>query len=136
MSKLSCYCGNDCTVLSVIASIVIGIVATVLNVTATIALGVPFLWAALGIALFFFAVTLVGSAISQDENRRCFCPALTTLITGVLGTTLAAVILLLVDLAAAGVVASLIVGGLAGFFTLVLTSVACLIKCLSGCNQD
>lgn len=136
MSKLSCYCGNDCTVLSVIASIVIGVVATVLNITATIALGVPFLWAALGIALFFFAVTLVGSGISQGGCRSCVCSTLTALIWGVLGTTLAAVILLLVDLAAAGVVASLIVGGLAGFFTLVLTSVACLIKCLSGCNQD
>ena len=136
MSKLCCYCDSDCTVLSVLASVVIGIVATVLNVTATIALGVPFLWAALGIALFFFAVALIGSAISQGGCRSCICPVLNALIVGVLGTVLAAVILLLVDLAATGVVASLIVGGLAGFFTLVLTSVACLIRCLSGCNQD
>ena len=136
MSKIKCYCGSDCTVLAAIASIIVGIVAIVLNATATIAVGSVVLWAALGIALFFFATALIGSAISHSTNRGCKCSALSALIVGVLGTVLAAIVLLLFDLASTGVIASLIVGGLAGFFTLILTSVACLIKCLSGCNQD
>lgn len=137
MSEINCYCNNGCIALSIIASVIIGIIATVLNVTATIALGVPFLWAVLGISLFFFAVALVGSALLQNcSARSCICAILSALIVGVLGTVLAAVVLLLVDLAAAGVVASLIVGALSGFFTLVLTSVACLIKCITGCDND
>lgn len=135
MSKLKCYCESDCTALSVIASIAVGIIVAILTVTATIAIGTTFLWAAAGVALFFLAAALVGASHATCTASSCFCSGLSALFAGVFGTVLAALILLLFDLAATGIVAALISGALAGFVTLVLTSVACLIKCISGCDN-
>ena len=45
-----------------------------------------------------------------------------------------ALVLVLVDIAAAGLVGSLLTGLLFASFALTLTSVACFIKCLLNCN--
>ncbi len=135
MNILNCSCRENCIALSAVASIILGIIAAFLNFTAVIAVTPAFLWVLFGIAVVYLAVLLVTSAVSSGGRNRCFCTILPTLLAAILGTVLLAVILLAVSFAPASVLGAILVGALIAFFSLLLTSTACLVKCLAGCEQ-
>ncbi len=130
MSNFNCQCKFNCVSLSVIASIIIGIIAAVLNFTAVITVTPAFLWVVFGIAVVYLAVALLAAT-----SVRCayFCSILPALITGILGTILTAIILLAIEFAVTSVLGTLIVGALLAFFTLLITTTACALKCAAGC---
>lgn len=140
MSELNCNCSCNyrysCTGIAVIASIIIGIITAFLRFSAVITLTPAFLWVLFGIAVVYLGVTLITSAYTGiRENRRCVCQILPFLLTGILGTILAALILLGITFAATSVLGAVIAGALLLFFSLTITSTVCLVKCVAGCND-
>ncbi|MBO5364213.1 MAG: hypothetical protein J6A56_01950 [Clostridia bacterium] len=101
-----------------------------------IALTPAFLWVVFGIAVVFLGATaLATSATNGFGVGTCVCTALTTLIIGSLGTILLSLVLLAVTFAATSVIGAIFAGLLLALFSLLITSVACLIKQLSGCDN-
>ncbi|MBO5453109.1 MAG: hypothetical protein J6A69_03995 [Clostridia bacterium] len=137
MSNFGCGCNrNLCVTLAIFASIIIGFVTAILTITATIAVTPAFLWVTGGIAVVFLALLLgVSPALSKAGRRNCICNVLYTFLTGVLGTILTSVVLLAVTFAATSVVGAIITGALLLFFSLLIISTTCLIKCIIDCDD-
>ena len=132
----NCSCGSrwECTAIAVVASIIIGIITAFLSFSAVITVTPAFLWVLLGIAVVYLAVTLISAAeIRRAGIRGCVCRILPFVLTGILGTILTALILLGVSFAATSILGAVITGLLLAFFSLIITTVACLVKCVSGC---
>ncbi len=122
---------NNCSVVAFVASIIVGVIAAFLRITAVITLSDAFLWVLFGIAVFYLAVLLVISGL-----RNCsVCPDITLLLTGILGTVLLSVILLGIEFAATSIAGAVAVGLLLFFFSLTVSSAACVIRCFSGCDN-
>lgn len=135
MTNCNCNCTNNCTVLSVIAGVILGVVATVLRITATITVTPAFLWVLFGIAVLYLLVTLVVSPyIKRCPGQECLCSSLRTLLFGILGTILTAVILLGITFVATSITGAIITGLLIFFFTLIITATVCLVLCITGCT--
>lgn len=126
-----CNCENrfGCVTLSFIASLVIGIIAAFLRITAVITLTPAFLWVALGIAVVYLALNL----LAYERSARC-CTALYAVLAGALGTALLSVILLGVTFAATSVIGAIFAGLLLFFLSLLVSSTACLIACRANCD--
>ena len=136
MYNCSCSCRNNCGALAVIASIIIGVVATVLRITAVITVTPAFLWTVFGIAVGYLAISLLALTGGRPYLRDCLCPILPLFLAGILGTVLTSVILLAITFAATSIVGALITGLLLTFFSLIITTAACLVKCVAGCDRD
>ena len=127
MAILNCNCKDNCTLLAVAASLIIGVIAAFLQITGVIALTPAFLWVLFGVAVGFLAIGVATSCCNRCEEA-CRGSSLSALLTGALGTVLLSVILLGVTFAATSVVGALFTGALLFFFSLLLTSGACLIR--------
>lgn len=132
-----CECKNkcECTLFSIAASLILGIIAVFLNFSSMIAVTPAFLWVLFGVSIGFLAVgLLVAAEINRTEAKECLCTAVSLFLAGILATVLFSVILLTIDIAAASLIASILVGLLIGSFALILTSAACIIKNILKCN--
>ena len=137
MSRKNCSCTCNCAGLAVVAGIIVGIITAILRFTAVITVTPAFLWVLLGIAVVYLAVTLLTStSLRSITSRGCICSILPALLTGILGTILTSIILLGIEFVATSVIGAIITGALLAFFTLIVTAVACLIKCVTGCEDD
>ena len=137
MTLLCCDNRRDCTGIAVIASVIIGIIAAFLQITGVITLAPIFSVVAFGIAVLYLAVTLVATALVQrGYTCKGVCSPLYALLIGVLGTILTAVILLAITFAATSILGAILTGVLLFFLFLVLTTAACLIKSIVGCNDQ
>lgn len=137
MAKLNCECSYNCAGLAIVAAVVIGIITAILTFTATITVTPAFLWVLFGIAVVYLAVLLIAAATNQKGSARaCICSNLRVALTGILGTILFAVVLLAITFAATSLIGAVITGALLAFFTLIVTSVSCLVTCIAGCSAD
>ena len=135
-TNCNCYPKISCTVIAVIASIIIGVITAFLTTTATVAITTTLLYAALGTAAVYLAVTLLTAPFVRGEcSLKCVCSALSALIWGILGTILTSIILLVFDFAATSIIGAIITGAFAAFVALIFTATACYIKCIIGCNN-
>ncbi len=125
-------CNCRCSLLSIVASIIIGVITAFLQITAVITVTPAFLWVVLGIAVVYLAVLLASS--SKTCGSRC-CGILSTLLTGILGAALVSVVLLGLTFAATSIIGAIITGLLLAFLSLILTSTVCLVKCLADCDN-
>ncbi len=136
MNNYNCGCTNGCAVLSVIAAVIIGVITTVLRITATITVTPAFLWVLFGIAIVYLIATLaVSPYLKAVTHGRCLCSVLPLQLLGILGTILTSVILLGITFVATSIPGAIITGLLLLFFTLIVTSTACLIKCITNCDS-
>ena len=134
MTGLFC-CKNTCTALGVIFSIIVGVVTTILVITAAVTVAPIFTIAALITAVAYLAVTLLAStALRVGPVDDCRCVALNTLLIAIFGTIISAIIILAVGFAATSIVGAIITGALLLFTTLILTSSACLVKQVTRCE--
>lgn len=132
MALCNCNSRWNCTSLTVIASVIIGVIAAFLQITAVITVAPVFLWVTFGIAVGYLAVTLIGAALARRENGGVGCySTLTAQLVGILGTILFSVILLAIPFAATSFLGAIVVGLLLFFFTLTVTATACVVKCLA-----
>ena len=136
MSDFGCYCKCSCRIAAVIASVIIGVVTAFLQITGVITVAPVFLWVAFGIAVVYLGVLVVAAALSgAEEAAGCLCTALNALLIGILGTILFAVVLLAVGIVATSILSAVLVGILLFFFSLTLTSTACLVRSLADCSR-
>ena len=139
MSKFnscSCSCGFDCSFLAIAASVIVGIVTTLLTITAVITVTPAFLWVLLGIAVVYLAVNLITSATLRCcRSRDCVQTPLSLILIGILGTILTAIILLGVTFPATSVLGAIVTGALLLFFSLFINATACLVRCLAGTDN-
>ena len=132
MSISDCPCRNLCTTVSVIISLVIGIVTAFLRITATITVTPAFLWVLLGIAVVYLAVLLLSSSFAKCCECKapcCLSSTLPILLGSILATALLAVVLLGIEFAATSIVGAILTGLLLFSFFLMLSETACLIRC-------
>lgn len=136
MAIFGCNCKDKCVCLSVVSSIIIGIVVTFLRLTAVITVTPAFLFVVFGVAVAYLAITLLASVLAQRERVSvCVCGLLPALLTGILGTILLSVVLLAIEFAATSIIGAIVTGGLAFFFWLTITATACLVKCFARCHD-
>ncbi len=132
-----CSCKSNCSVVAIVASIIIGVIAAILRTTAAITLTPAFLWVALGVAVLYLAITLITSkSFSGVAQKSCFCPVLTVLLTAILGTILTSLILLGITFVATSIIGTIITGAQIAFLFLIFAETACLIKCLAKCDNE
>ena len=136
MPFLNCENRRDCTGIAFVVSLIIGVIAAFLQITAVITLTPIFSIVAFGVAAIYLAVTLIASALTQRASacNNCCIPLFAVLV-GILGTILTSVILLAITFAATSVIGAIIVGALFFFFSLMIISVACLIRCFLNCGN-
>lgn len=131
----NCNCNFNCTLAAVISSVVLGVVTAFLQILGIITVGTAFLWVALGIAVVYLAGLVWASALSRGRDRTpCLCRTLNTLLVGLLGTALLALVLLAVGVTATSVLSAVLVGILVFFLWLTLASSACYVRCVADCN--
>ena len=132
-----CYDNRpSCTILAVIVSAILGVVAALLQITAVITVTPAFLWVALGIAIGYLAVLLVSTGCAKVNACRCGNASLTAVLAGILGTALISVILLAVTFPATSIVGAVLVGLLILFLSLIVTATACLVSRCCGQRNE
>ena len=135
MTFLNCENRRDCTGIAFVVSLIIGIIAAFLQFTAIITLPTIFPIIAFAVAAAYLAVALIAAALTQKAStcNNCCIPFF-ALLTGILGTILFSIILFVVDIAATSIIGAIIVGALFFFFSLMIITVTCLIRCFLNCR--
>ena len=135
MSCFGCRPRCRCLLAAVIASVILGVVTAFLQITGTITVTTAFLWVVFGIAVVYLGVLVVAAALTGgEEASECLCATLNALLTGILGTALFAVVLLAVGIVATSILSAILVGILLFFFSLILSTTACLVRSLTDCG--
>lgn len=132
----NCKCRCVCTVYAILSSILLGIVAALLSICRCIYPKPIFFWVLLGISVLYLAVLMIVSAFKKEE-RQCPCKSriLNTLLAGILGTVLLCVLLLGIGHGIPYGLEAVLFGVLIAFFSLTVTSTACLVKILAMCGK-
>ena len=129
-----CNCKCSCTLLSGIASLIIGIIAAFLQITGTITVTTAFLWVVFGIGVGSLGILLLSGSEQQPCSQcSCACTALNAALIGSLGSVLFSLILLAVGIVATSIVSAVLVGLTLLFLTLLLTSITCIIRSIFNC---
>lgn len=133
MSFFNCKYNFFCPGISIAASVIVGIIAAVLQATGVITIGTVFSLSVIGVAVAYLAILLIAYAIA-DNAGECGGTTLSALLIGLLGSILFAS-LLLGAVAPATALGVIVVGVLFFFVSLSLTSLACVIKCFANGNK-
>ena len=133
MSDNNCTCRGNCTTVALIISIVVGIIAAFLRITAAITVTPAFLWTVFGIAVVYLAIVLITAAsvsCCECKSPCCVKSIITVLLGAIIATVLFAIVLLAVEFAATSILGAVITGLLLLSFFLALTETACLVRCI------
>ncbi|MBQ2971407.1 MAG: hypothetical protein IJE16_02530 [Ruminococcus sp.] len=123
----NCRWGNECLIIAIAASIVVGIVAGILTITGIIATTPAFLWVLFGIAVVYLLTAFILSSLNNFETSYRSRRLIGTFIAGILGTILFSVILLGITFPATSALGAIFVGLLLASFSLIITTTACLV---------
>lgn len=138
MTDSTCTCTRkfNCIFLAIIASLIIGTITAILTITATLAIPAVLFWIFFGIAIAFLVLLLLIGAFGDCTARGCTTASFAPLLTGIFGTLLTSLVLITVDFGGAGIISAIITGALLAFFSLIVTTIACLISCFTAhCND-
>lgn len=125
---------NECLIIAIAGSVVVGIVTAILSATGIITLTPAFLWVVFGVAVGYLATVYIASSLRRFDTPYSARSLIATFIVGVLGTILISLILLGVTLVAGSAILAVLAGLLLLFFSLIITSVACIV--LSAYSYD
>lgn len=123
-------CRYNCACLSVIVAILAGVALGILYALGFVATGIVF-WAYLAIGVLGIALAPIYATGVSCNGRCCFARYRTLVLSGAIGTAVAAAVGLLAALAAPVVVAAIILGVATFFVVLLLGTLVCLTGCLS-----
>lgn len=125
-----------CTVNAFASAVLFGFAGAILHFEHFFALQPCFLWALLGLSAVYLAALIVAFTLGKGKiSCRYRCVILNTLLAAILGAVLFCVLLLGVGTSISHGLCSVLVGLLIAFFSLTLTSTACLVKCLALCEK-
>lgn len=134
MNMLCCESRCRCLFVSVIISVIIGIVAAFLQMSGIITVTSAFLWVLLGVAVVYLGLLVVASALRGfDDECSCLCSVISTLLLGIAATILLSIVLLAVTFEAGSVIGAIFVGLLLLSFSLIITASGCLVRCFLDC---
>ena len=137
MSNCNCYCKTSCAGLSIVAGIIVAVITAMLTFMGTITITPAFTWVTFGISIVYLAVSSLISGMSGScAVSKCLCLTMPIYFIGIIGTIFTSLILLGITFAATSVVGAIISGLLLGFFTLIILTTVCLIKCNLSCCND
>lgn len=138
MNNNCCCCQNkcSCTVVSVVVSLILGVIAAFLQITGVFTLTPVALVAVAAVAAVYLGALTLSVLLSarRDRAREC-CGSLNALLAGLLGTIFLATLLLAVGITATSVISAILVGILIGGVSLTLLVSACLVRCLTACGD-
>ena len=136
MSTCSCRYKSTCIIFALISSIIVGIIASFLQITAAITITPVFLWVLFASAVALLAILLLSSALTTKLGRNCdACAILNAILAGILGSILFALILLTTGIVATSILTAILIGLLLFSYTLALTALACYIRCTLNCDD-
>ena len=136
MSLLNCNCRSNCVAVSIIFSVVVGIVTAFLTFAGLVAVATPFAVAAAIVAVAYLAVLFVVASLMRDSySTECTCTALNVLLFNIIATFIVALVLLNFAFAATSIIGAIVTGLLLLFLTGTITASACLIRCITRCNS-
>ena len=135
MSLTNCTCRFSCTVVSIIAAVILGVIAAFAQISGAVTVTPVFLWTALAIGVVSGWAVLAAAALVRRSNVGGCCDSVSGLLAGILGTVLFATILLAVGVVATSVISAILVGILVFFVTLIFGNTACYIRCLTACDN-
>lgn len=136
MNFACCNCRCNCTAVSLVTSVIVGVIAAFLQITGVITLTPMFLLVAAGIAVAYLGgLTLAALVDRRRERGRCICSGLNVLLVALLGTILLSAVLLAVGITATSVISAILVGLLIAFVTLAIAVSACLVRYLADCAE-
>lgn len=132
MSICGCNFRCGCSAVSLVVSLLVGVIGAFLQITAAITLTPVIYWVLLSIAAAYLGLLTVTAG--RTQLCTCGCAALNAALAGILGTILSAGILLAVTFAATSILGAIVVGALFASFTLTVTAAACLVRAAYGCG--
>ena len=131
------FCNRKCpcTAIALIVSAILGVIAAFLQIAGVFTATLVFPAVVFGIAVVYLGVLAVTTALTTCESGGCRCAGLNTVLAGILGSILFAVVLLAVGIVATSVASAILVGLTVFFFALTLTATACYVRSLSDCGN-
>ena len=136
MSLTNCTCRFNCTLVSIVTAVVLGVVAAFALISGAVTVEPVFLWTALAIGILSLWVLVAATALVRRSAASGCCDAVSGLLAGILGTILFSTILLAVGVVATSIVSAILLGILVFFLTLTFGDTACYIRCLSACDNE
>lgn len=126
----------SCTVVSVILSVVVGVIAAFLQITGVFTLTPVALVVVAAVAAVYLGALVLTALVPgrRDRSGDC-CRSLNVLLVGLLGTIFLGALLLAVGIIATSVISAILVGILIGLVSLTLLVSACLVRCLTACAE-
>ena len=118
---------NECLIIAIASSVVVGIVAGILAATGIITVTPAFLWVILGIAIGYLAIAFIVSSLRRFDTPHRARSIITLFLVGIFGAILFSLILLGVTFPATSAVFAILVGLLILAFWLIITSVGCIV---------
>lgn len=135
MTSCNCPCKSNCALIAVIISAILGVVAAFLQISGVITVTTAFLWVTLGIAVVYLGLLVATTMSRRNGALNCLCSGLNAVLAGILGTILFALVLLAVGITATSILSAVLVGLLIAFLTLIFTASACLVRCVTDCDD-
>ena len=133
MAIFCCETKQSCASLAVIASVILGVVAAFLRITAVITVTPAFLWVALSIAVVYLLALTVSARCCGCCGSSC---TLSAVLAGIVGTALTSVILLAISFPATSIVGAVLVGVLILSLSLIIGGSTCLASQSCGCRNN
>ena len=118
---------NECLIIAIASSIVVGIVAGILSATGIITVTPAFLWVVFGIAIGYLAIAFIVSSLRRFDTPYSARSIIGLFLAGVFTTVLLSLVLLGVTFPATSAIFAVLVGLLLAGFWLIITSVGCIV---------
>lgn len=125
---------NECLIIAIAASVLVGIVTAILTATEIIILTPAFLWVVFGIAVGYLAIAFIVTSLRRFDTPYSARSLIVAFIAGVLGTILLSLVLLAVALVQTSAIFAVLAGLLLFSFSLFITAIACIV--LSAYSYD
>lgn len=127
MDRQNCNNRNECLIIAIASSVVIGIVSAVLTITGIITVTPAFLWVVFGIAVVYLLTAYIISSLRRYDTPRCSKSIISAFIAGIMGAILISVILLGITFPATSALGAVLVGLLLLSLSLIITTISCLV---------
>ena len=127
MDRQNCNNRNECLIIAIASSVVIGIVSAVLTITGIITVTPAFLWVVFAIAVIYLLTAYIISSLRRYDTPRCSKSIISAFIGGIMGAILISVILLGITFPATSALGAVLVGLLLLSLSLIITTISCLV---------